>query len=196
MNEKDKILLQDSALIVADGIVSNIAGLNIAWGLSKALYGSGIKLREKRALEWVETIKDNPNIFTKNILCSQNFQDGFVYAFEKFIKERNNEKRKIIKNIFLGFSKSKDLENFELERFINIASLLSIKDFRWLSGSQYASSEEEKKYYKNALAILISLGIIELNDIYNSTDVNRLKDPALAFDLTDFGEELRKFIEK
>ena len=35
----------DTALVVADEIASKIPGLNIAWGLSKALHGAGLKLR-------------------------------------------------------------------------------------------------------------------------------------------------------
>ena len=33
MNEKDKQILKDSALVVADQIASTLPGLNIAWGL-------------------------------------------------------------------------------------------------------------------------------------------------------------------
>ena len=50
MNKKDTQIIKDSI----DIVISNIPGLSIAWGLSRALYGAGLKLREQKALEWVE----------------------------------------------------------------------------------------------------------------------------------------------
>lgn len=129
MNEKDKQILKDSALVVADHIADEIASkipiFNIAWGLSKALLGAGLKLRQQRALEWVEMVRDNPNVFSEEILQSESFQDAFVYSFEKYITERNETKRQIIKQVFLGYSQSQDLDQFEIERLISILSLVS-----------------------------------------------------------------------
>ncbi len=125
MNEKDQQILKDSALVIADQIASNLPGLNIAWGLTKALHGAGLKLRQNRALEWVEMVRDNPSIFSEEILKSENFQDAFVYSFEKYISERNEKKRQIIRQIFLGYTQSADLEQFEIERMISLLSLVS-----------------------------------------------------------------------
>ena len=96
MNEKNKQIIKDSV----DVIISNIPGLNVAWGLCQALYGAGLKLREQRALEWVEMIRDNPEIFAREVINQEEFQDGFVYALEKYIIERNEMKRKYYKNFF------------------------------------------------------------------------------------------------
>lgn len=125
MNEKDQQILKDSALVIADQIASNLPGLNIAWGLTKALHGAGLKLRQNRALEWVEMVRDNPSIFSEEILKSENFQDAFVYSFEKYISERNEKKRQIIRQIFLGYAQSADLEQFEIERMISLLFLVS-----------------------------------------------------------------------
>ncbi len=132
MNEKDKQIVKDSALVVADQIVSAIPLLNVAWELSKALYGAGLKLREQRALEWVEMVRDNPTTFSEEILQSENFQDAFVYSFEKYITERSEIKRQIIKQIFLGYAQSQDLEQFEIERMISLLSLVSQKGLELL----------------------------------------------------------------
>jgi len=121
MNDKDKQIVKDSL----DMIVSSVPGLNVAWGLSKALYGAGLKLRQQRALEWVEMVRDNPTIFTKQILEQSEFQDGFVFVLEKYVRERNEQKREIIKKIFLGYTNSTKREKFELERLINTLSLIS-----------------------------------------------------------------------
>jgi hypothetical protein len=155
MNKKDQQILKDSALVVADGIASLIPGLIIAWGLSKSLYGASLKLREQRALEWVEMVRDNPVIFGEEILESENFQDAFVYSFEKYISERNEEKRKLIKKVFLGYSSSEDMEQFEIERFYSAISSISLSTISYLDMlgriiPQYFDAEknifEEEKY--------------------------------------------------
>lgn len=121
MNEKDKIIVEDSV----DVIISSIPALNIAWGLSKALLGAGLKLRQQKALEWVEMIRDNPSIFTEQILEQSEFQDAFVYTLEKYIRERNEQKREAIKRIFFGYISVSDPTLFELERLVNVISTIS-----------------------------------------------------------------------
>lgn len=130
VDDENKIVAKDSATNVVDVLIDEIAktlpGINIAWGLSKALYGAGLKLRQERALEWVEMVRDNPSVFTKEVLKDEKFQDGFVYALEKYLTTRVKEKRKYLKNVFLNFSTSKAKDKFELERlndaYIKISS--------------------------------------------------------------------------
>jgi hypothetical protein len=128
MNEKDKQIAKDSI----DVLIPYIPGLNIAWGLSKALYGAGLKLRQHKALEWVEMVRDNPEIFTQEILSQEEFQDGFVYALEKYILERSKKKCKYYRKIFLGFTKSDKKQDFELERFYYALSQLNEYDIEIL----------------------------------------------------------------
>lgn len=124
MNDKDAQIVRDSI----DVIVSNIPGLGIPWGLSKALYGAGLKLRQQRALEWVEMVRDNPLLFTREILNDESLQDGFVYSLEQYLIERNEEKRKYFRNIFLGFVQSNKKSEFELEKFFHTLSQLDEGD--------------------------------------------------------------------
>lgn len=128
MNEKDRQIAKDSL----DVIVSAIPGLSIAWGLSKALYGAGLKLRQQKALEWVEMMRDNPIVFTEQILRDEKFQDGFVYALEKYLTERNEKKRIHFRNIFIGFARSDEKSDFELEKFIHALSQLNEDDIQVL----------------------------------------------------------------
>lgn len=145
MNEKDKQILKDSA----DVIVSVIPALNIAWGLSKALYGAGLKLREQRALEWVEMVRDNPKVFTEEILKTEEFQDKFVYSIEHYIKERSEEKRKIFRAIFLGIINSNDNdEMFPIEKYINTLTLLSIHEIRMMKELTIERSIENRNNYR------------------------------------------------
>ncbi|MCX6756082.1 MAG: hypothetical protein NTX85_01965 [Candidatus Nomurabacteria bacterium] len=136
LKKKDKIIIQTSAIAVVDGLVSAIDSslnggaplLGIAWGLSKGMYGANIQLRQDRAIEFVEMIRDNSDIFTKEILKTEEFQDGFVYTFQKYLSERVAEKRKIIKEVFCGFTKNEHKENFKLERILLTIEQVSIED--------------------------------------------------------------------
>jgi hypothetical protein len=133
MNNKDEQILNDTALAIADEIVSHVPGLGLAWGLCKALHGAGLRMRQQRALEWVEMIRDNPRIFTENLLKQEDFQDGFIFALEKYLAERNKEKRLLIQNIFFGFATSEQRARFELERLLNTASIISFEAVGLLS---------------------------------------------------------------
>lgn len=167
MNQKDKKLIKKSALVMADQIASSIIGLNIAWGLSKVYYIAGMELRQERALEFVEMIRDNPDIFIKDILENQNFQDGFVYFFEKYIRERNEEKRQILKSIFLEFSETKNKVTYPLERMVHVTAQLGGKDIRVLKDVDMAKGNDQNyQIYGNtdenleSIFSLINLGIL------------------------------------
>ena len=212
MIDGDKILLKDVALIAADQIASSIPLLNISWGLSKALYGHGLKLRQDRALEWVEMVRDNPNIFIDSILNDENFQDGFVYSLENFIRERNEEKRRIIKNVFLGFSESNSKEKFPIEKMCHALNQLSLSDIKVLSDVSVKEATAFNKLKGDSENEDVSL----LYQIYGNTNKNReniynLINLGILIDetgnrlgnhlaplvsLSDFGFEFIKYIKK
>ncbi|MDP3056984.1 MAG: hypothetical protein Q8N37_00485 [bacterium] len=162
MNVKDKQILKDSI----DVIISNIPALNIAWGLSRALYGAGLKLREQRALEWVEMVRDNPEVFTQEILQQEEFQDGFVFSLEKYLTSRNEEKRRYFRNIFLGYSKNDNKYEFELERFVHVLSQLSLEDIDVL---KYVNVKTRNSYqvFDDSKCLSSIYHLINLGILYN-----------------------------
>ncbi|KKU91383.1 MAG: hypothetical protein UY22_C0043G0004 [Candidatus Amesbacteria bacterium GW2011_GWC1_48_10] len=194
MNEKDIQIIRSSALAIADQIASITPGLNIAWGLSKALYGAGLKLREQKALEWVEMVKDNPSVFTEAILQNDKFQDGFVYALERYIKEKNEDKRKSMKTIFLGFTESTNQDQFELERMYHVLSILNLADLIVLWDVDIAKNNFHQVYEQTVdknenIHNLVNVGIL-MSD-YSS----RLGPIAAPFvRVTEFGKEFIKFL--
>lgn len=116
MNKSDKNLVKSASKNTVEALVSSLPPLAVAWGLAKALYGNALELRQQKALEFVESIINNPSIFTKQLLESAEFQDGFVVALEDYIKLRLVLKRGIARKIFISFAKSEDKEHFALER--------------------------------------------------------------------------------
>lgn len=167
ITSKDKIILKNVALATADIIASKL-GLDIPWKLSKALFGAGMKLREKRALEWVEMVRDNPSVFTKTILSDESFQDGFVVALEKYLVERNEEKRKIFKNIFLGFAKAEDKTKFPLEKFAHTLSQLSEIDIEVLKDVKVEEKGQNYQVYGG--------NFNRIENIYNLIELGLLLD--------------------
>lgn len=193
MNKKDRQLAKDSALALADGIASTIPPLALAWGLSKAYYGAALKVRQQKALEWVEMIRDNPSVFTEEILRDEKFQDGFVYALEKYLQERNEEKRKYYRNIFLGFAKSENKGKFELERYYHVLSILdeiSIDTLRHVDIHRQDSYQlfDDARRIQDIHA-LVNAGILYLDTRARYSEDNQIDLPFVY--TSDFG---RNFI--
>ena len=87
--------------VLVDAIASSIPGLNIAWGLTKAYCGAGLRLRQERAIQYIELIRDNPDIFTEQLFQNELFQDAFVYGMENYIRLSLESKRDIAKKILI-----------------------------------------------------------------------------------------------
>jgi len=198
MNTKDKILARDTAMVLADTIVDTLAkslpGINIAWNLSKALYGTGMKLRQKRALEWVEMIRDNPTIFTEQVVSDEKFQDGFVYALEKYLTERNETKRKYFRNIFLGFTTTENKEKYHLEKLLHTLNQIDeddINTFRQTDAERTDNNYQLDRTSNNAVFNLIHAGLF-----LNNTAPRLLGEvsPAPFINMSSFGKEFIKFL--
>ncbi len=199
MDKKNKQILKDSALAIADQIVSNIPALNIAWGLSRAFLGASLKLRQQRALEWVEMVRDNPSVFSKQVISDESFQDGFVVAIEKYLIERNEEKRRIFRNIFLGFVKADNKIIFPLEKFIHTLSQLSEGDIEVIKdvkvdekGQNYQIYGENYDKIEN-IYNLIDLGLL-LNVTGNRVGHNSENSPFVK--PTFFCKEFVEYIKQ
>ncbi len=204
MKDEDKIVVEgtfetgvDTAIAIADEIVSKIPLLNLAWGLSKVVLGAGLKLRQKRALEWVEMVRDNPDVFTEDVLRSEAFQDGFVYALEHFLRERSEAKRKAFKKIFLGFASSEDKDAFPLEKYTSTLAQLTAGDIsvlRTLDGDRKDPNyqvEDPGGAFTQNLYSLISAGI--LHDRTNGRVYVTDKE-APFISVSDYGREFKAYL--
>lgn len=131
--KSDSNLAKRSALEIADTIASNIAGVNIAWALVKALSGNALELRQQRVLEFIEAIQNDPKTFSEDVVQSEAFQDGFVFALTEHIKIRNFLKRRIALKMFNEFAKKDDKVEYPLERFYDTLSKLSTAGIKTLA---------------------------------------------------------------
>jgi len=163
MEPKKKQIINDSINV----IVSNVPGLGIAWELTHAVIGAGLKLRQQRALEWVEFVRDNPKSFLEETLCQEDFQDGFVFLTEKYLLERSESKRILMKKILLGFAEVDEKVDFELEKMaFTISQLLpdDIEVLKYVDINNVNSFQvfDDTKYLAN-IHNLINLGILNID---------------------------------
>lgn len=177
--------MKSSAITIIDNLVASYdnakndgyPALATVWGLAKGAYEAGIQLRRDRAIEFIEIIRDNPSIFTRKILETEEFQDGFVYTLQKYLSERTEEKRKIIKSIFLGFTKETDKDKFKLERMLYTVEQLSIEDIEvlkifydgtineWIRKQFPNNSDEETEKHASQPVNILQVGDLILNEM-------------------------------
>lgn len=181
MNQKDEQITKDVALAVADEVVSHIPGLGLAWALSKALHGAGLKLRQQRALEWVEMVRDNPTIFIESLLINEDFQDGFSFALEAYLAERSRQRKSIIRNIFMGFAITDHRAQFEIERLLNTTSIISVDAIQllaYIDANILPEMEEEYRQHDGNIIQRLSQKVEERlgNEKGERHETNQLRD--------------------
>lgn len=174
----DKELLKSAGMATLDtavaGIDAAMGGAPLAtgaWSLSKALLGKGLMLRQKKALEWIEMIQDNPHLFPKEIFETEEFQDTFVTCLEAYIKERDSDKRIILRAIFKDYSSVKNPSIYPIERYYEITKQITLHEAKVFSYLRQLSREiQPGKSFQStpgqieATFHLISLGLLIQDD--------------------------------
>ncbi len=113
---------------VLDQVLSSTPWINVAWWIMKSVTDNTRNMRVLRWIEFFEWITDPK--FVEELGESEQALDWITICLEHATKERNKAKRKIIKNIFLWFSKLSEIEKeqFKLERLIDITSKITIDE--------------------------------------------------------------------
>lgn len=97
------------------------------------LYGVYMACNQKEVNEVIEFISEHPKEFRKEIVESEEFKKGFLNFTEQFLKQRLEQKKKILKEIFLGFAQSSEKSKFELERLDDIMVRISVESLEFLT---------------------------------------------------------------
>jgi hypothetical protein len=143
-------------------------------------------------------VRDNPEVFTEDMLRTETFQDGFVYCVERYVAERNEEKRQYVKNIFLGYARSGTQEEFPLERLNTVLQQLSNRDIATLRDIDPSREDRNYQVYGSTDR--------NIDNIFNLIHLGLLKqDIAARFvgegysvpfvNMSAFGKEFLEFIE-
>ena len=96
-------------------------GLLIAWmGISSTYLF--LKEMDPRADDFMKKVHKHMGGITEEIVKSTEFQQSLLVTFDALIRTRNEEKRSVIKNVYLtGYISSKNKQEFELERLYPVS---------------------------------------------------------------------------
>ncbi len=133
-----------------------------------------MQYKQNEINDFIQIIINNPWIFAEEIIETKEFKDWFLVVFETYLKERNDEKREIIKNIFLWFTKlpQDKKENYELERLLDISKKITFSEILFLKyineNWRLDFKSKEKSWLKYMTTELYSFSIweplLELSD--------------------------------
>jgi hypothetical protein len=102
--------------------------LGVAVGIAAALFGPAIERRQDRAEDLILYIQEHIADFTPQVLEDKKFQDGFVLLMEKYIRERNDDKRVILQHILKGYIHAPNLLEYPLEEMAELVSRIRMSD--------------------------------------------------------------------
>lgn len=174
MNEVNKVMMKKAGVAVVDtaagAVDAAVSGgypvASGAWALSKAFYGAAMELRKKKVGEWEEMMNNNPSTLTEQLFESEERQDAFATSLESYIKERDSDKRVILRTIFLDYASNLNPEQYPLERLYEITRQITFYEAKILSQliSELAVSNGQsvKATPENIESVLhlISLGLL------------------------------------
>lgn len=110
---------------VVDALALIVPVVGIALYTARSFYGYAMVRKQNELNEYVEHIRDHPEIFTKNLTSSEAFQDGVVGHLEAYLKLRSEEKRFVARQILNDFALSDDKIDYPLERLQDTVSKIS-----------------------------------------------------------------------
>ncbi len=186
-----------------------------AWYSAIGLYGVYMEYNQDKVNSFIKFIEENPSVFLNEIVEAEDFREGFLITFEKFLKIRGEKKRETVKRIFLGFTASNDKEKFELERMYDCLEKISMQHmvlFKLIQkhkgyyrvmyndgdgfGSTYDPRYDEMRYLVS-LGLLQSISEAEIEEDSELTYEGTLKEKTALKqeESVAFSEFGKKFIE-
>lgn len=96
------------------------------------LFGVYMAYNQEEVKEITGFIEENPEKFPKELVESKEFQKAFLLFIEEYLKQRIEEKKKILKNILLGFAFSENKTDYELERLNDCLVRMTIPTLKFL----------------------------------------------------------------
>lgn len=82
--------------------------------------------------EITKLIGEHPDKFREEIVKSKEFEKGFLLFFEQYLKQRAEEKKKILKNILLEYTLTENKTDYELERLNDSLVRVTIPTLKFL----------------------------------------------------------------
>lgn len=183
--------------------------LGIAVGMAVALFGPAIERRQDRATELIQYVKDHIGDFTPEILANEVFQDGFVLLMEKYIRERNEDKRLILQQILQGYIEAPNLLDYPLEEMTDLVARIRMSDVAVLRNALREearhetgrASDDSRSFMlredPNAVSRLIYFGLLHEDRSQNGPQIREFDDKNFLYVwISPAGREFAKFVNQ
>lgn len=131
-----KIAVQNSIpyyLSILDPFLKNNPEWQLIFYSAIGLYGVYMAYNQEEVNEIVDFINEHPDEFRKEIVESDEFRKGFLIFTEQYLKQRVENKKKILRKIILGYSISSEKSKYELERLNGVLVRISIESLEFLN---------------------------------------------------------------
>lgn len=177
---------------------SGIPVVTVSWSLFKAYYATTVEYRNELAVEFLQVFEDHSEDLAPALLKTHTAQNYFVKTLREYLLTSNQDKRKILKNVYVGSVKSQ--EEFPLERLIAITSQLVQHDIKVFSDVDENRTDANYRIYDGKatkeqmmhIQNLISLGLLM------NPDVARLAGDGFNEQfviITPFGKLYKSYLE-
>ena len=95
-------------------------------------FGIFMTYNQEELNEITKFIKDHPEEFREEIVQSKEFRKGFLLFTEQYLKQRIEEKKKILKRIILGYTLAGNKTDYELERLNDCLVRMTVPTLKFL----------------------------------------------------------------
>jgi hypothetical protein len=141
--------------------------------------------KQNKLNQFVEYLLDHQDIFSEEIINTQEFQEGMVVFLDQYFKLRSKEKLKLAQNIFLDFAKSPKMPIYPLERFDDTLQKISESGIQFLG---FIDSEVPKLKRDHAL--------YKANQNGNNIDMTNLQNLIRIYSNEPINFFIEKYVEK
>lgn len=168
-----QLAVTNFSLPAVDFFVAANPDWTIPWLLVKGFFGLMFGFQQEKINWFVQYLEENKGEFSKELVQTDEFQEGFVLTFENYVRQRGETRRKLIEQIFLDFSRSVNKEEFELERMYRTSELISLESVRFLGFLQTVVIPTLSKDIQNGTASTLKLSEI-LADFFRRDNNNQV----------------------
>lgn len=190
---------KDSLVAIAGAIHPLLGGVI---GVAAALFGPALIRRAGRVEDILQEIKKRPDVFTSELLANEQFQDGLVFFIEQYIRERNEDKLVIMRQVFGGFVQSDNLNEFPLEEMTDLVSRLRFGDIKLFKIAVVQGNQRENdrsfslNYHPFDVSRLIYFGLLMEDRDRNSLAVRDSTNPGfLHVWVSPLGKQFANYLE-
>lgn len=115
------------------------------------IYGWSVVYRQERLNQLMQSVVDEPDIFTKNTIASSEFQDGLITFIDGYFKLRDDNRLTYARAIFRDFAVSDNKPLYPLERYNDTLMKLSDASIQFLGFIEFEIPTIKEEYLNSRM---------------------------------------------